>query len=348
MTIQNLKPNTQNLGPINHQPTTINHQPTPNMPILESTYKPPFFLKKGFVATVYSGLVRKVTLKQERERITLSDGDFLDLDWSFSKEKSNQLIILLHGLEGHAQRPYVTGTAKLFNTNGIDAVCVNFRGCSGEDNLKYYSYHSGATEDLQAVIEHAIFNKKYTHIYLKGISLGGNIILKYLGEHEVIPQEIKSAIAISVPCHLYGSAKELHAFKNILFHDRFKKHLVNRLKIKQKNFSNQLRMEEINSIKTLFDFDNVYTSKAHGFKDALHYYEACSSLQYLPSIKTPTLIINALNDSFLSPECYPVKEAKNNPNLYLEMPKFGGHVGFIGKNNSYYNEKRALEFVKNH
>lgn len=316
------------------------------MPIIEPTYKPPFFFKNGFIATVYSGLVRKVSLKQVRERITLSDGDFLDLDWSFSKEKSTKLIILLHGLEGHAQRPYVTGPAKLFNENGVDAVCVNFRGCSGEDNLLYRSYHSGDTEDLETVINHAISNKNYTEIYLKGISLGGNIILKYLGEKAVVPKEIKAAIAVSVPCHLYGSAKELHAFKNSLFHNRFKRHLVDRLKIKQKNFSNELSVEEINSIKTLYDFDNVYTSKAHGFKDAEAYYEICSSLQFLSNIKTPTLIINALNDSFLSPECYPVKEAKNNPNLYLEMPKHGGHVGFINRRNSYYNEKRALSFVK--
>ncbi|MDO7171212.1 YheT family hydrolase [Mariniflexile sp. AS56] len=316
------------------------------MPVLESTYKPSFFFKQGFVATVYSGLVRRVALVQERERITLNDGDFMDLDWSFSKEKSNKLIILLHGLEGHAQRPYVTGAAKLFNDYGVDAVCVNFRGCSGEDNLKYRSYHSGATEDLEAVINHAIGNKKYAEIYLKGISLGANIILKYLGEGVSVPQEVKAAIAISAPCYLYGSAKELHTFKNILYHQRFKKHLVDKLKIKQKRFVDVLSEDEIHSIKTLMDFDTVYTSKAHGFKDALDYYEQCSSLQFLPNIKTPTLIINALNDSFLSSECYPVKEAKQNPYLYLEMPQFGGHVGFIDKKNVYYNEKRALEFIK--
>ena len=317
------------------------------MPVIESTYKPPFFVKKGFVSTVYSGLVRMVTLQQERERITLTDGDFLDLDWSYSNQKSNKLIILLHGLEGHAQRPYVTGAAKLFNNNHMDAVCVNFRGCSGEDNLLYRSYHSGATEDLEAVINHAILNKKYSEIYLKGISLGGNIVLKYLGERALVPTEIKAAVAISVPCHLSGSAKELHTFKNVLFHERFKKYLVDRLKIKQKRFTEELSIKEIESIKTLYDFDNVYTSRAHGFKNAGDYYEKCSCLQFLPQIKTPSLIINALNDSFLSAECYPVKEAKNNQNLYLEMPNHGGHVGFIDKKNIYYNEKRALEFVKN-
>lgn len=317
------------------------------MPIIDSKYKPPFYFKNGFISTVYSGLFRRVSLKQERERIDLSDGDFLDLDWSFSKEKSNKLIILLHGLEGNGQRPYMTGTAKYFNENDIDAICVNFRGCSGENNLNYYSYHSGFTNDLHAVIEHAITSKNYSEIYLKGISLGANIILKYLGEHQNIPNQVKSAIAVSVPVDLYGSCKELHKLKNKPFHDRFLKDLVQHLKEKQQLFPEQLDKEAIKGIYTLIDFDNVYTSKAHGFKDALDYYTRSSSLQFLPNIKTPALILNALNDSFLSAECYPVKEAKSNPNLYLEMPIHGGHAGFVHKNNVYYNEKRALEFVKN-
>lgn len=316
------------------------------MPIIESTYKAPYFFRNGFVSTVYSGLIRRVKdVVQERERITLPDGDFMDLDWSFSKEKSNKLIILLHGLEGHAQRPYITGTAKLFNQNGIDAVGINFRGCSGELNLKYRSYHSGATEDLEAVIHHILETKSYSEIYIKGISLGANMALKYAGERNDVPEQIKAIIAVSVPCSLKDSAKELHTFKNILFHNNFKKYLVKRLKQKQTQHSDKLSFKVIKSIKTLNDFDEVYTSKAHGFKDAQDYYEQSSSLQFLPNIKTPSLIINALNDSFLSPECFPVKEAKNNPNLYLEMPKHGGHVGFIDKKNVYYNEKRALEFV---
>ncbi|WP_425075744.1 YheT family hydrolase [Psychroserpens sp. S379A] len=316
------------------------------MPILESTYKPPFQFKNGFVATVYSGLVRKIKgLEQQRERINTRDNDFLDLDWSYAESKSDAVIILLHGLEGHAQRPYVTGAAKLFNRNGVDAVCVNFRGCSGEDNRFYHSYHSGATNDLDDVVQHCI-QKGYSKIYIKGISLGGNITLKYLGEHREIPSEIKAAIAISVPVHLASASKELHKFKNKAFAIRFKNHLVNKLKIKINQFPDNITVTEINSIKTLRDFDEVYTSKAHGFKDALDYYEQSSSLQFLKNITVPTLLINALNDSFLSAECFPVKEAKQNDNLHLEMPKFGGHVGFIQKNNIYYNEKRALEFVK--
>lgn len=316
------------------------------MPILESTYKPPFYFKNGFIATVYSGLIRRVSIKQQRERITLADDDFLDLDWSFSNKKSNKLVILLHGLEGNGQRPYMTGTAKHFNNNNIDAVCVNFRGCSGDNNLNYYSYHSGETADLEAVIQHAISTKAYKEIYLKGVSLGANVILKYLGEQDNIANEVKAAIAVSVPCDLYGSCKELHKIKNKPFHDRFLKDLVKHLKQKQQLFPEQLNVDEIYTIKTLLDFDNVYTSKAHGFKDALDYYEKSSCLQFLPNIKIPSLIINALNDSFLSAECYPVKEVKNNKNIFLEMPQHGGHAGFIDKNNIYYNEKRALGFIK--
>ena len=325
--------------------STTKHYKLKHMPIIESNYKPPFYFKNGFISTVYSGLIRRVSLEQKRERITLPDGDFLDLDWSHSTVKSDKLIILLHGLEGHGQRPYVTGAAKYFNENKIDAVCVNFRGCSGEENLNYYSYHSGETKDLAFIINHAISIKKYAEIYLKGVSLGANIILKYLGERDDVPAEVKAAIAVSVPCDLYGSCKELHKLKNKLFHDRFLKDLVVRLRGKQQRFPSKLTKKDVDSIKTLIDFDDVYTSKAHGFKDAIDYYSTCSSLQFLNNINTPSLIINALNDSFLSAECYPVKEAKNNPNLYLEMPLLGGHAGFIDKKNIYYNERRALEFV---
>src|SRR5690606_15413379 len=169
---------------------------------------------------------------------------------------------------------------------------------------------------------------------------------KYLGERQDIPSEIKAGIAISVPCDLKGSSDQLHSFKNILYHDRFKRHLKEKLKIKHRQFPEQVTKEDIDKIKALIDFDNIYTSTGHGFKDSLEYYEKSSSLQFLPNIKVPTLIINALNDSFLSSECYPVKAAKENPNLFLEMPKYGGHVGFVGNKNVYYTEKRALEFVK--
>ncbi len=319
------------------------------MPLISSSYKPPFFFRNGHFATIYAGLIRKVSgVVQKRERIKLSDGDFLDLDWSFSQVPAQKLVILLHGLEGDAQRPYITGSAKLFTQNDFDACAVNYRGCSGESNILFRSYHSGATEDLIAVIEHVLKTKKYSEIFLKGFSLGGNLVLKYLGEGNIVPEEIKAAVAVSAPCNLHSSCNQLLTRKNILYAQRFKKHLISKLKEKQRLFPNLVSDKDIKSIITLKDFDDFYTSNAHGFKDALDYYTQCSSLQFLPNIVIPSLLINAKDDSFLGEECYPYNEAESCPNLFLEVPKYGGHVGFWGKKNTTYTEKRALEFFVSH
>lgn len=315
------------------------------MPKVASEYNPPILFKNGHFSTIYSGIVRSVNgVVQKRERISLSDGDFLDLDWSYASEPSDKLVILIHGLEGDAQRPYITGSSKILNQNGYDCCAINLRGCSGEPNTLYRSYHSGATEDLSEVVHHILNTRDYPSIFLKGFSLGGNLLLKYLGENSNAPENIKGAVAVSVPCSLYSSCKELHSTKNILYAQRFKRNLLDKLRIKRDMFTEQITEQEIKKIKTLKDFDDTYTSKAHNFKDALDYYEQCSSLQFLPYIKVPSLIINAKNDSFLGPECYPFKEVENNTNLFLETPTYGGHVGFWGKDNITYTEKRATNF----
>ncbi|WP_375325741.1 YheT family hydrolase [Flagellimonas sp. GZD32] len=315
------------------------------MPQLASEYNPPILFKNGHFATIYSGIIRLVNgVVQKRERITLSDGDFLDLDWSYASEASNKLVILIHGLEGDAQRPYITGSVKILNQNAYDCCAINLRGCSGEPNKLYRSYHSGATEDLTEVVHHVQNTRDYPSIFLKGFSLGGNLLLKYLGENSNAPKNIKGAVAVSVPCSLHSSCKELHTAKNILYAQRFKKNLLDKLRVKRDMFPGQIKEQDIKKIKTLKDFDDTYTSKAHQFKDALDYYEQCSSLQFLPHIKVPSLIINAKNDSFLGPECYPFKEVENNSKLYLETPTYGGHVGFWGKDNITYTEKKATSF----
>jgi len=316
------------------------------MPLVQSDYNPPLPFKNGHISTIYSGLLRKVdSLKQQRERLELEDGDFIDLDWSFAHTPANTVVILLHGLEGHAQRPYITGSAKYFNAGGLDSCAVNFRGCSGETNRLFRSYHSGATEDLEAVIQHIISSGKYNSIFIKGFSLGGNLTLKYLGGGNVASQ-IKGAVTVSVPCSLYDSLIQLLKLKNTLYARRFKKHLVDKLHLKRQKFPELISEEDINNIRNLKDFDDIYTSRAHGFKDALDYYGQCSSLQVLPGIKTPTLIINAKDDSFLGKACYPVKEAEHNPHLFLDMPKYGGHVGFFDAHNISYSEKIGLNFIK--
>lgn len=315
------------------------------MPIIPSSYNPPFLFKNGHFSTVYAGILRKIIdFRQKRERIDLLDGDFLDLDWSFSSSPTQKVVILIHGLEGNAQRAYITGTAKTFNTNGYDACAINLRTCGGEMNRLFRSYHSGATEDLDAVIQHILENKNYPEIYLKGFSLGGNLTLKYLGEDRDHPKEIKAAMAVSVPCDLHSSCKELLKPKNIPYAIRFKKNLVRKLKEKQKQYPEKISDDDIKNVITLKDFDDIYTSRAHGFKDALDYYKQCSCLPFLPNINIPTLLLNAQNDSFLGPECFPKKEAELNDMLFLEISKYGGHVGFQGSKNITYSEKRVINF----
>ncbi|RIV43973.1 YheT family hydrolase [Flagellimonas pelagia] len=317
------------------------------MPQIASNYKPPLFFRNGHLATIYSGIIRSVNgVVQKRERLILSDGDFLDLDWSEATQSTQKLVILLHGLEGDGQRPYITGSAKILNENGYDACAVNYRGCSGETNRLYRSYHSGATEDLIEVIDHILNTRNYSEIYLKGFSLGGNLLLKYLGEGNQIPKEMKGAVAVSVPCSLHNSCTQLLSPKNVLYAQRFKKNLLDKLRQKQQLFPERITNADIKKIKTLKDFDDIYTSRAHHFKDALDYYMQCSSLQFLPNIAVPSLIINAKDDSFLGPECYPFEEVDRNHNLYLETPNYGGHVGFWGKKNITYTEKRALDFFE--
>lgn len=319
------------------------------MPILSSTYKPSFLFRNGHLSTIYSSVLRKVEgIIQERARITLPDTDFLDLDWSYAHKPSKKVVIILHGLEGNAQRPYILGSAKQCNRHLMDVCAVNFRSCSGEPNQLFRSYHSGATEDLEAVIHHILATKKYTEIYLHGFSLGGNLLLKYLGQPSNIPKEIKAAVAVSVPCDLYSSLRQLLRPKNALYAHRFKKHLIEKLRAKQRLFPEKIADSDILKIKTLKDFDDVYTSKAHGFKDALDYYEKSSCLPFLKSINIPTLIINSKNDSFLGAECYPLIAARENEQLFLEIPAFGGHVGFYGQDNISYAEKRAVNFLLEH
>ena len=314
------------------------------MPLIKSDFRPPKIFRNSFIATVYSGIIRSFNLIQKRERIILEDGDFLDLDWSYAAAPTKRLGIVLHGMEGNGQRPYVSGVAACLNSKNFDAICVNFRGCSGETNNKFFSFHSGQSQDLEAVIDHIISNYNYESIYLKGISLGGNIVLKYLGENSEIPKQIKAAMALSVPVDLAGSAKTLHKFKNIFYHIYFMMGLKFKLKQKQRQFPKAMSRIELWKIWTLQKLDEVYTSRANGFENANDYYKKSSSLKFLHKIQTPVLILNALNDSFLPDSCYPITIAEDNSYIHLEMPKHGGHVGFILPGKFYYNEIRALEF----
>ena len=316
------------------------------MPLVKSQHSPRFLFKNGHFSTIYSAKLRPIPkLLQKRERVSLADGDFIDVDWSFSEIKTRKVAILLHGLEGNAQRVYIIGQAKQLVLNGWDVAAMNHRGCSGEDNLLYESYNSGRTYDLESLIEFILKKGKYDEISLIGFSLGGNLVLKYLGEQENIPKEIKKGIAISAPLNLKGSLQALNKPENLLYNNVFVRDLRKKYKRKMPRFPNKMNLETYKNIKSLIDFDNLYTAPAHGFIDAFDYYEKSSSIQFIENIKIPVLILSAKNDSFLSEKCYPIALASQLKNVYLEIPKYGGHVGFHLTNKEQYSELRAVDFL---
>lgn len=315
------------------------------MPIVNSNYQASGLFKNGHFSTIYSAKLRLIgSVVQERERLTLPDGDFLDLDRSSNSTSPKGLAILLHGLEGNAQRTYMRGQAHAFLQEGWDLCSVNFRGCSGEPNKAYGSYNAGRTDDLQAVLQH-LSKESYQRMVLVGFSLGGNLLLKYLGEGRDVPANLQTAVAISSPLNLKGSLDALTRAENVIYRTVFLQNLKRKYRKKMKDYPERMPMSDYKQINSLLTFDHIYTAKAHGFDDAYDYYAKSSSLQFLPEIQIPVLILNAQNDSFLSPECYPISLASNSKNIYLEVPKHGGHVGFHQGNKRYYSEGRAIEFI---
>lgn len=318
------------------------------MPIIESTYtKPPFPYFNGHTQTILPSMFRKIDQPTyERERLELSDGDFVDLDW-FKKE-SDQLIILTHGLEGSSERHYVKETAKLFYEKGWEALAWNCRSCSGEMNRNLRMYNHGDIADIGEVIAYATSKKKYKTIVLAGYSMGGNIGMKYLGVHgKDVPNNIKVSINFSAPTDLSSSAKLLDETKSWFYSNRFRKKIWKKIQIKAAQFPGVVDLSNFKKVKKWEDFDNYFTAPVNGFESAQAFYHFASAKYFMEDIAIPTLLVNAQNDPILTPACNPIELAKQNVNFYLEMPAEGGHVGFTSKKGDYsYMALRGWSFVK--
>ncbi|PSL07675.1 YheT family hydrolase [Cecembia rubra] len=318
------------------------------MPIIQkSTYgKPPAYLFNGHLETIIPSVFRKIEgVTYKRERISTPDGDFLDIDWS--KVGSEKLLIISHGLEGSSDRHYAKALAKLFNQSGIDALAWNNRTCSGEMNKAPILYHHGASYDLDTVIKHVERTQSYKEYYLVGISMGGAQTLKYLGERgaDLLPK-IKSAAVYSTPCNLPDSAATLRLKNNAFYKKRFLGKLKAKMKLKGEQFPGLVDLDLLKRVEDFDTFDTHFTAKVHGFKDAMEFYQSVSADNWIKDIQIPTLIINALNDPLLMDRCYPTKIAEQSEFIFLEMPKRGGHTGFLVKNQEFtWAEHRFLEFL---
>lgn len=333
------------------------------MPLIApSTYEPPARLWNGHLQTIIPSLFRKVTVDYVRERIDTPDDDFLDLDWAYSNrsrtgvpaeadELLKPLIILSHGLEGSSTSTYLAGMVRHLTRSGFDCLAWNARSCSGEMNRQQRFYHVGDTGDLHHVIQHA-FSKGYSTIYLIGFSAGGNVTLKYLGEHagEVHPA-IKKAVTFSVPLDLIGSTRRLERWDSLVYNYRFNRTLKRKVLQKAALMPGVFQTEAVSRARSVREFDALFTAPMNGFRDVTDYYTRSSSLQFVPDIRVPTLIVNAKNDPFLSPECFPETMARELPNVWMEFPEQGGHCGFASKTSSisghqpYWSEERAVSFL---
>jgi predicted alpha/beta-fold hydrolase len=271
---------------------------------------------------------RKVSgVRYVRERIDTWDNDFLDLDWS--KIGSRKLVLITHGMEGNTYRQYVRGMVKAANTSGYDALAWNLRGCSGEPNNLITAYHSGKTDDLDFVLKHVLANNNYDSISLVGISLGGNLTLKYLGEGVYpIPSEVSAAVVVSVPCDLVKASRHIISGWNRMYSRRFLKQCLDKVRTKMHRFPDAIDYDHVMESDTLLEFTHRFTAPLHGYTDADHYHEDVMCKQFISGIKLPTLLINAENDPFLTPESFPLREAEKSRHFTLEITRNGGHVGF--------------------
>ncbi len=314
------------------------------MPVVPSSYRAPAWLRGGHLQTIVPALFRRVPrVTTRRERLELADGDFLDLDWATSG--SDRLVILSHGLEANSHATYIQGMAGALRRRGWDVLAWNYRGCGGESNRLLKFYHSGASDDLDLVVRHALEVHPASRVDLVGFSLGGNMTLKYLGEREPLPR-LHRAVAFSVPCDLACSSIRLSSPVNRrLYMRRFLVSLRKKLADKRPRFSDQIDLRGAGKIRDFRGFDDRFTAPLHGFKDAADYWDRSSSKPFLARIPIPALLVNAANDPFLGPGCFPREEAENSGFFHLEIPDDGGHCGFSNGGVESWAEIRAAEFL---
>ncbi len=317
-------------------------------------FKPAFGLSNRHLQTSFSTLFRKQKIpKTQIEQFELKDGDFIECFWSnktnlFDKKP---IVVLFHGLTGSFKSPYIQSIMNRFESIDITSVLMHFRGCSGKPNRLPRSYHSGDTSDAKEWLGYLRKTYSSNPIYALGYSLGGNMLLKLLGELGD-SSLIDKAISISAPMDLEISAKSINTGLSKLYQYRIMKELKIALleKYKKHDMKSLLGIDEkeVRKLKTFFEFDEAYTAPIHGFSSAKEYYRLSSSKQYLKNIFTDTLILHALDDPFMSTKILPTAD-EISPKTKLETYPCGGHVGFISGNllkPKYWLEDRVIEYFK--
>jgi predicted alpha/beta-fold hydrolase len=327
--------------------------------LIKTTFKPAWWLNNAHLQTLYPALMRKTLLPPElrRERLITPDNDFIDIDWC--GEGNQPLIILLHGLTGSSQSGYIKGLQIVLLTEGFRSVALNFRGCSGEYNHSARCYHSGETEDIHFLYQTLRQREPDMPFAAVGFSLGGNVLLKWLGE-QGNKLSLFAAIAVSVPLVLSTCATKLDTGLSKIYRENLLRELIQHVRAKQRHLEKLGKLKEagkieqlgdLSRIKSFWQYDDRVVARLHGFKNVQDYYQRSSSRQFLNSIAIPTLLIQALDDPFMTEEVLP-DLGELSSTIHLEITQGGGHVGFVAGENpfrpDYWLEQRIPEFLKQH
>jgi len=303
--------------------------------LIKSSFKPVWWCRNRHLQTIIPSLFRKVTPpKLKRERLMTEDGDFIDVD--FCGEGEKPLIILLHGLTGSSQSNYILGLQNSLLEQGLRSVALNFRGCSGELNQTSRCYHSGETGDIHFLYRTLRAREPQIPIAVVGFSIGGNVLLKWLGE-QGNALDLFAAVAISVPFDLGKCATQLDIGFSKIYRKRLIRELKDYIHLKRQHLERIGAKEQLEHIKQIgslhkvrsfWQYDQRVIAQLYDFSSAEDYYQRSSSRQFLAEIKVPTLLIQSQDDPFMSADIIPSKQ-ELSASVSLELTVAGGHVGFM-------------------
>ena len=322
-------------------------------------FAPASRLSNPHIQTLWGPLWRtKPVLDHQRERLWLEDGDFLDLDWHGTPSAHAPVVLVLHGLTGSSCSHYVLGMQSALASQGWTSVALNWRGCSGEPNLLTRSYHSGASEDLAAAVAHLRDRHPLAPLYAVGYSLGGNVLLKYLGESGS-HSGLQGAVAVSVPFRLDQCADRIGQGFSRVYQAHFMREMLAYVKNKQRQFQLDDKhdglatlaklgtVKSLSKMRTFWEFDDRVTAPLNGYLSVQDYYHRASSRYFLGSIDTPTLIIQSEDDPFVFRHSIP-EACELSSSTQLELHAQGGHVGFLEgsfRKPGYYLERRIPQWL---
>ncbi|MFZ6689430.1 YheT family hydrolase [Undibacterium sp. SXout11W] len=296
-------------------------------------YQSPRWLPGGHLQTIYPALwIPRPEVSFRRERWVTPDEDFIDIDFVDGKP-GQPMVVLFHGLEGSSDSHYARALMAAIQARGWSGAIPHFRGCSGELNQAPRFYHSGDAQEIDWILRRVQSQHQTQHgdadVFAAGVSLGGNALLRWLGESQHQAEFVKAACAISAPLDLAQGGASLSSGFNMLYTRMFLKTLKPKCLQKLNQFPGLFDRNRLLEAKNLYEFDNVVTAPLHGYLDTDDYWNRASARHVLPDITLPTLVLNAQNDPFLPGQYLPQKAA---PAVTLDYPKHGGHVGFAAGN----------------